>query len=196
MALKSKNEEPQIVEKVEERTNHISFDDLEFEADYEEERSAVQYVTISGKVQQYEPEWEQYGMQDLDIGNEMEGRVEITHFVNEGRKSDSLRVRVMDDGEIVNLYVNIPKPDENGFINNIRKSFDYYRTCYDFIFSVLRYKGEENVIDNNGEEINHFKRVNIINFAKFVDQFNRIGVRITKGNEDSDYNSFIIYKME
>ena len=120
MALRSKNEEPQIVEKVEERTNHISFDDLEFEADYEEERSAVQYVTISGKVQQYEPEWEQYGMQDLDIGNEMEGRVEITHFVNEGRKSDSLRVRVMDDGEIVNLYVNIPKPDENGFINNIR----------------------------------------------------------------------------
>jgi hypothetical protein len=69
-------------------------------------------------------------------------------------------------------------------------------TAFDFIYSVLRWKGEENVVDRNGEEINHFKKVNIIAFAKFVDQMNRIGVRITEGNSDSDYDSFIIYKME
>ena len=174
-------------------TNQISFDDLEFEAEYEETK---QYYTISGKVQEYEPTWEKYSIRDLDIGDEMEGRPEITHFINDDKKYDSLRVRVMDDGEILDCYVNIPKPDPQGFITNIRKSFDFYRTAYDFIFSVLRWKGEENVIDQNGEEINHFKKVNIISFAKFVDQFQRIGVKVTKGNEDSEYNSFIIYKME
>ena len=174
----------------------ISFDELEFEAEYTENENSNVYYTISGKIQEYEPTWEKYKMSDLEIGDVMEGRVEITHFIKEGRKSDSLRVRVMDDGEILDCYVNIPKPDENGFITNIRKGFDFYRTCYDFIYSVLRWKGEENVIDANGEEVNNFKRVNIIAFAKFVDQFNRIGIKVTKGNEDSDYNSFIIYKME
>jgi hypothetical protein len=135
-------------------------------------------------------------MNDLDIGDEFEGRPELTHFINEDRKSDSIRVRVMDDGEIVDLYINIPKPDEKGFVNNIRKGFDFYRKAYDFIFSVLRYKDETNVLDENGEEVNTFRRVNIINFAKFVDQCNRIGVKITEGNADSEYNSFIIYKME
>ena len=174
----------------------ISFDELEFEAEYTENENSNVYYTISGKIQEYEPTWEKYRMSDLDIGDVMEGRVEITHFINEGRKSDSLRVRVMDDGEILDCYVNIPKPDENGFITNIRKGFDFYRTCYDFIYSVLHWKGEENVIDANGEEVNNFKRVNIIAFAKFVDQFNRIGIKVTKGNPDSEYNSFIIYKME
>ena len=171
----------------------ITFEDLQFEAEYEE---AKQYYTISGKVKEYEPTWEKYTIRDLDVGDEMEGKPEICYFANDDRKYDSLRVRTMDDGEILDVYVNIPKPDADGFITNIRKEFDFYRTAYDFIFSILRWQDEANVVDNNGEEVNHFKRVNIIAFAKYVDQFQRIGIRITEGNADSDYNSFIIYKME
>ena len=183
MALKTKSNE------------QISFEDLEFEAEFTEQETK-QYYTISGKVQEYEPTWDKYSMRDLDVGDDMEGRVEICHFKNEDKKYDNLRIRVMDDGEILDCYVNIPKPDEKGFITNIRKGFDFYRTAFDFIYSVLRWKDERNVVDNNGEEINHFKKVNIISFAKFVDQMSRVGVRITEGNSDSDYNSFIIYKME
>ena len=49
---------------------------------------------------------------------------------------------------------------------------------------------------DTGEEYNNFKKINIIQFAKYVDQHEHIGVRITDGNSDSEYNSFIIYKME
>lgn len=175
------------------KTEQIDFDDLIFEAEYEEER---RFLTISGKEQEYEQDWERYTINDLDVGTEMEGRPEIVHFKNNDKKYDNIRVRVKDDGEILDCYVNIPKPDENGFITNIRKDFDFYRTAFDFIFSVLRWKNEANVVDSKGEEVNHFKKVNIINFAKYVDQFQRIGVRITPGNETSDYDSFIIYKME
>lgn len=171
----------------------ISFDDLEFEAEYEEERT---YTTISGK--EYIPvhDWTKYGMLDFNPGDEIEGIPEITYFENNDRKYDSLRVRVLDDEEFVDLYINIPKPDENGFITNIRKGFDFYRTCFDFIFSVLRYRSESNVVDKNGEEINNFKKVNIITFAKYVDQMHRINIRITNGNTSSDYNSWIITQME
>lgn len=184
MALKSK----------EEKTNQqISFDDLEFETEYTEDNG---YTTISGKQQTNVQTFEKLSSYDFDIGDDITGLPEISHFKNDDRKSDSLRVRVINDDEYVDLYVNIPKPDEKGFITNIRKGFDYYRTAFDFIYSVLRWKDERNVVDAAGEEINIIKKVNIIKFAQFVDQMNNIGVRITEGNPDSDYNSWMITRME
>ena len=180
MALKTKhNENEQIT--------------LDFEAEYEEETT---YTTISGKEYMDVHNWEKYSIHDLNVGEEMEGIPEITYFENKDRKSDSLRVRVADDGEYVDLYVNIPKPDNLGYITNIKKGFDFYRTCFDFVFSILRIRDERNVVNNDGEEVNKFSKVNIMNFAKYVDQMSRIGVRITEGNPESDYDSWIIYKME
>lgn len=183
--------------KTKETKEQVSFEDLmqDTEFDYEEERT---YTTISGKDYIDVGIFEKYGMYDFDIGDEIQGIPEITHFENKDKKYDSLRVRVIDDtsDEYADLYINIPKPDENGFITNINKSFDFYRTCFDFLFSVLRYRDEANVIDSNGDEKNHFGKANIILFAKYVDQMSRIKVKITKGNKASEYNSWIITKME
>ena len=193
MALKSKTEEV-----IEEPTiEQVSFDDLEFEAEYvdEEELSVKKYYTISGKESWYEPEWEKMKASDLDVGDEFEGRPEVNIFENSDKSYNALRVRVMDDGEILDLYVNYPKKDYP-YVKGINKGFDFYRTCFDFIYSILRYRDERNVVDENGEEINRFNKVNIETFAKYVDNMERIGVRITEGNTDSDYNSWMIYKME
>lgn len=171
----------------------ISFDDLEFEAEYEEDRT---YTTISGKEYQDVYDWEKYYLSDFTVGDLIEGIPEITHFENKDKKYDSLRFRVLDDGEYADLYINIPKPDKLGYIGNIRKSFDFYRTCFDFIYSILKYRDERNVVNNDGEEVNRFNKVNIINFAKYVDQMQRVKVKVTEGNPDSEYNSFQLYKME
>ena len=184
MALKSKEE------KVNEQ---ISFDDLEFEAEYEED---IEYTTITGREQTDVSEFEPMKTYELDNGDEFEGAPEVTIFKNKDKKYDSLRIRVIDGDEYLDAYANIPKPDELGYITNIRKGFDFYRTAFDFVYSILRWKDETNVVDANGEEINVIKKVNIITFAKFIDQKERIGIRITEGNSDSDYNSWIIYKIE
>lgn len=180
MSLKSENNE------------QIKFDDLEFEAEYEE----YEYETISGKEPIDINNWEKIPVYELDPGVEIEGVPNITHFKNDDKKYDSLRVRVANDGEYTDLYVNIPKPDHGGYIKNIRKSFDFYRTCFDFIYSILKYRDERNVVNKDGEEVNKFNMINILSFAKYVDQMSHIGVRITEGNPDSEYNSWIIYKME
>ena len=193
MALKSKTEEV-----IEEPTiEQVSFDDLEFEAEYvdEEELSVKKYYTISGKESWYEPEWEKMKATDLDVGDEFEGRPEVNIFENSDKSYNALRVRVMDDGEILDLYVNYPKKDFP-YVKGINKSFDFYRTCFDFIYSILKHKNEKYVVDENGEEVNKFNKVNFETFAKYVDGMERIGVRITEGNIDSDYNSFQIYKLE
>ena len=192
MALSKKtNEElPFPVNTEKETSSQISFDDLEFEAEYEEEK---QYFTISGKEQQYEPEWERYGVNDLDIGTEMEGRPEITVFEKEDKSYDAMRVRVMDDGEMVDCYFNYPKKDYP-YVKDITKDFEFYRPCFNFIFGVLKLRDETNVVTPEGEEVNRFKTVNLETFAKYVDQMSRIGVRITEGS--NGYNDWIIYKME
>lgn len=183
MALKSKEE------KVNEQ---ISFDDLEFEATYEED---IEYTTISGKPQTDVSEFEPMKAYDLDIGDTFTGLPEVTIFENKDKKYDSLRVRIIDADEYLDCYANIPKRDKNGHIKNIRKGFDFYRTCFDFIYSILKCRDERNVV-KDGEEVNTFPSVNIETFSKYVDQMTNIGVEITEGNPESDYDSWIIYKME
>ena len=186
MALKSKdqNEEP-VVEQ-------ISFDDLEFEAEYTENDG---YTTISGKEQTNVQEYEKMSIYDLDIDDEFDGRPEINIFENDDKSYNALRVRVMDDGSILDLYVNYPKKDWP-YVKNINKGFDFYRPLFDFIYSILKFRDERNVVDKNGEEINKFNTVNLETFAKYVDSMERVWVKITEGNTDSDYNSWMITRME
>ena len=193
MALKTKepNEEP-VVEQV-------SFDDIDFEAEYLtddelEEMSSKKYYTISGKEQQYEPEWESFNVSELDVGVTMEGRPEITIFENEDKTYNAFRLRVMDDGEILNCYLNYPKKDYP-YVKRINKGFDFYRPLFNFIYSLLRMKDERNVVDSNGEEVNMFNKINIEMLAKFVDQHERVGVKIIEG-VNPDYNDWVIYKLE
>ena len=194
MALKTKepNEEP-VVEQV-------SFDDIDFEAEYIdeeelEEMSVKKYYTISGKESWYEPEWDTFNVSELDVGVTMEGRPEINIFENDDKTYNALRVRVMDDGSILDLYVNFPKKDWP-YVKNINKGFDFYRPLFDFIYSILKFRDERNVVDANGEEINKFNTVNLETFAKYVDGMERVWVKITEGNTDSDYNSWMITRME
>ena len=134
-------------------------------------------------------------MKDLDVGDTFECRPEINIFENEDKSYNALRLRIMDDGEILDLYVNYPKKDYP-YVKGINNQFDFYRTCFDFIYSILRWKDETNVVNSDGEAVNKFNKVNIEQFAKFVDQMERVGVKITEGNSSSEYDSWIIYKME
>ena len=196
MALSKQNKDEEIPFPINE-TEQTSFDDLEWEADYidEDQQETKKFYTISGKESWYEPTWEKYGMNDLDVGDEFEGRPDINIFQNKDKSFDALRLRVMDDGEMVDIYINYPKKDYP-YVQGINKGFDFYRKCFDFLFSVLRIRDERNVVNKDGEEINRFSKVNLETFAKYVDQMERIGIRITEGNIDSDYNSQVIYKME
>jgi hypothetical protein len=175
----------------------VSFDDLDFEAEHvdEEELQVKKYYTISGKEQMYEPDWEKFSIRELDISDEFEGIPEVTIFENEDKSYDAMRLRLLDDGEICDCYFNYPKRN-CPYVKNINKGFDFYRTCFDFIFSILKLRDERNVVDKDGEEVNKFKSVNLETFAKYVDQHSRVGVRVTEGNPDSEYNSWEIYKME
>ena len=184
--------------KKEENTEQVNFDDLieGLESEYDETQG--EYFTITGKEQRYNEIWEIFKNYECDVGDDLTGYPEVSIIPKKDKSYDALKLRVIDDttDEVLDCFMNFPKWDEKGYIENITKNFDFYRSCFDFIFSVLRWKDETNVIDKDGEEVNVFKKVNLKTFAKYVDQMNKVTVKITEGNPKSNFNSWIILDME
>lgn len=189
MALKSNNqEETQTVEQV-------NFDDL---VQSTEATADGTYTTITGKPTEYLPDYELFKAHELDIGDWIEGRPELSIITKEGKTYDAVHLKVKDDSseEILDCYCNYPRADKEGFVKGLTRDFDFYRNAFDFIYSVLKTRGDKYVLDKNGEEYTKFKRVDFLGFCKLVDQMSKIRVEITEGNPDSEYNSWMITSME
>ena len=175
--------------------------DFGFEAEYDENEG--EFKTISGNEPKDVSMATKYDIRDFDIGNVVTGYPELTIFNNNEKdengeykkKSQSVRVRIVDgDEEYVDLYANIPRRDEKGFVTGLNKYFNFYRTGFDLVFSFMRYFDETNVVTDAGEEINRIKKVNIDNICKFIDMKEWIEIKVIKGAND-EYNSFIILNM-
>ena len=171
----------------------ISFEDLQCEGGFTE-----QYLTVTGKEQKYLPDYETYKNYECDVGDYLTGYPEVSIIPKEGKSYDSLKVKVIDETgeEILEAFANFPKTDEKGFVKRINKDFDWYRTAFDFIFSIRRCQGDKYVLDKNGEEYTEWKNIDFIGHAKLVDQMSKITIKITEGNPDSDYDSWMITEME
>lgn len=176
--------------------------DFGFEAEYDENEGA--YTTISGNEQKDVTNATPYDIRDFDIGNIITGYPELTIFNNNEKdengefkkKSQSVRLRIIDgDEEYINLYANIPRRDEKGFITGLNKYFDFYRTGFDLVFSFMRFLDETNVIDSNGEEINKINMVNIERICEAIDKMEYIKVKIVASN-DVDWPSWLILDMK
>ena len=174
--------------------------DFGFQAEYSEFEG---YTTISGKEQKNTNGLTGYSILDMDIGNYVTGEPEVTIFTNNQKDENgdfvknyqSVRIRLFDFDEYVDLYANIPRMDENGFIHNINKYQNFYRTGFDLCFSFMRFMDETNIINSEGEEINRIKAINIENVCKAIDQMEYCKIKIIKG-ADEQYNSWIILDMK
>ena len=174
--------------------------DFGFDAEYEEQKG---YTTISGNEQRDVSNATGYYLSDLEIGNIITGYPEVTIFQNNDKndagefikKYQNVRVRVIDHDEYIDLYANIPRADENGFIKGLNKYFDFFRTGWDLCFSFMRMISEANVVDKNGEEINKINSINIENVCKKIDSMNYIKCKVVKGANE-DYDSWIILDLQ
>lgn len=174
-------------------TNQINFDELECEGGFSE-----QYTTITGKEQSYLPEYEVYKTYECDVGEDLTGTPEVSIISKKGKTYDALKVTIIDHAgeEILEAYANFPKADEKGYVKRIGKDFDFYRNAFDFIYSLRRCQGEKYVLDKNGDEYTEWKNIDFIGHAKLVDQMDKVTIQITEGNPDSNYNSWMITRME
>lgn len=176
-----------------------SIDDFGFEAEYVEG-----YKTISGNEQRDISNATGYYLSDLEIGNIVTGYPEVTIFENNEKDDNgdyvknyqSPRIRIIDgDEEYVDLYANIPRKDNKGFIRNLNRNYDFFRGGFDLVFSFMRWVNEANVYDDDGETINRINMVNIENICKKIDTMEYIKIKVVKGANE-DFPSFIILDMK
>ena len=190
MALKGKDtqEETQTVKQV-------NFDDLVQSTEASVDGT---YKTVTGRETDYKPDYEVFKAHELDVSDWIEGRPELCIVTKEDKNYDAIHLKIYDDTaeEILDCWANFPRADKDGFVKGLSKDFDFYRTAFDFIYSVLKTRGDKYVLDKNGEEYTRFNRVDFIGFCKLVDQMSKVRVEITEGNEDSNYTSWQITSME
>lgn len=171
-----------------------------FEAEYEDN----DYKTISGKEYRDKTGATAYNIQDFEISNIITGYPELTIFKNNEKDDDgeyvrnyqSIRLTVCDgDEEYVDLYANIPRMDDKGFIRDLNHYQKFFRTGFDLVFSFMRWVNEANVYDSKGETINKIKMVNIENVCRKIDEMAYVKVKIIKGADEA-YPSFIILDLK
>ena len=184
--------------------------DLGLEMEYEEQ---VEYTTTSGKSQTDVTSLLKIPFQDLQVGDDFDGNIEVNYFKNDktrdgnDAKSDSIRVRVIDihelldegipeTGEYVDFYANIPKPDGDGFIYNLRENFEFYKPAFDMITSYLKQTTGQDFVDTNGQPLNKISKINIMNFIKKMDSANYVSVKCISGVKGSNRNSWSFSKVE
>lgn len=174
--------------------------DFGFEAEFKES----EFTTISGKEQTNVKEMDSISLNEILPGLTYDGYPEISIFHNEPKEKpdgsftkgyDSIRVRLIDEEEYLDCYANIPKIDEEGFVENINKSYNFFRTGFDLVYSFMRYFDEVSIIAEDGKEMNYIKKVNIFKICEYIDKMDRVEVKITKG-ADNGYNSFFVMNMQ
>ena len=114
-------------------------------------------------------EYEKFGINDAEVGTTFSGKPSVYRFdAREGRKSTSVRIRLVDEEEkeLLDAYMNVPL--DYPIIKNIRQGFDFYRSTFDCITSVLEKINPNLVEDAKGNRVN---RINQINLEEFMEHF-------------------------
>ena len=137
-------------------------------------------------------------LNDLDVGYTFRGEPSLLVFdADPEKKYRTILLKLIDhpNEEVVNIYMNTPLFEGNK-IRDIRKFNDFTRVLFDFIFSLNRMVDENSIYDKNGEEINKIQVINIDLVKDFLNNKEIVGIKVTEGNPDSIYPSFIINHIE
>lgn len=146
-------------------------------------------------------------LDDLKVNSKVTGEPDFAIYINdekevngkkfEAKKWDTVNGRLFgDDGEdYLEIYINCPKIDENGFIHNIHQKNNFYNNCFNLIFGFMRHINEDALIDPDSETgyINYFKKINIEKVVEKLNEFTDIEIKVTEGQ--NGYNGFIITEI-
>lgn len=151
-------------------------------------------ATVETEYREDLQEYTKVSLNELNPGDMVTGAPVVHLFVNEDldkqgkpKNYDSIRVRVIDSEaeEYVDCYCNFPKTSQN-----IRKTSNFFRSCFDFIHSVMCTIDDTNATNANGDPVNTYKKINIDDLIEYLNGKEEITIKIIEGA--NDYNSFLV----
>ena len=138
-------------------------------------------------------DYERVRVNELEIGDNFGGKPDISFKDKTSMHGNTYQSIVIDlyDSEAMEyytIYINCPEPDEEGFVNYIRKGYGFTRDLFDLIFSYQALTDPTSVMTDNGEEKNTIRRIRIKPFLNFLNNKEWLQFKVTEGNPDSQYN--------
>lgn len=146
-------------------------------------------------------------LNDLSVGKEVTGEPDFAIYINdekeingkkyEEKKWDTVNGRLFgEDGtDYLEIYINIPKVDEDGFITNIHQQNKFYENAFNLIFGYMRHLNEDALIDPESSTgfINFFKKINIEHLVEKLNECTDIKIKVTEGQ--NGYHGFVITEI-
>ena len=146
-------------------------------------------------------DYEKVRVNELEIGETFEGKPSITFKDKQSMNGNNYKTIVVEltnsaTMEYCTVYINCPEPDEEGYVNYIRKGYGFTRDLFDLIFSFKYLIDSSSVLTEEGEEMNTIKRIRIKPFLNFLNNKEWLQFQVTEGHPDSQYNGQRLIKVE
>lgn len=144
-------------------------------------------------------------LNDLKVKSKVTGEPDVAVWINdekeingqkyEAKKWDTVNLRLFSDEDYLEVYINIPKVDDDGFISNIHKKNKFYENAFNLIFGYMRLVNEELVVDPDSDDgfIDHIKKVNINFLVEKLNELTDMEIKVTEGN--NGYHGFLITEI-
>lgn len=142
-----------------------------------------EFVTITGKIMDYDPEKERLRIHDLEDGETFEGKPEVDVIEKDEKSYNVVRIKIIGESEDLVIYANFDKRNYP-LIKGANEEFSFYRDSFNIIKSVLLLNGAP--INENAGRI---KEVNFEQILEFIDGLDTVTVQAVEYEDNSDYKS-------
>ena len=142
-----------------------------------------EFVTMTGKSTDYDPEKERIRLHDLEDGEKFEGKPEVDVIEKEDKSYNVARIKLIGEDEDLVIYANFDKRNYP-VIKGANEDFVFYRDAFNISKSVLLINGAP--IRYEAKKI---KEVNFKEILEFIDGCDSVVIEAVEYDDNPDYKS-------
>lgn len=142
-----------------------------------------EFVTITGKSTDFDPEKERIRLHDLEDGEKFIGKPEVDIIKKEDKSYDTARIKLIGEDEDLVIYANFDKRNYP-VIKGANEDFVFYRDSFNIAKSVLLLNGAP--IRYEAKKI---KEINFKEILEFIDGCDSVTIEAVEYDDNPDYKS-------
>lgn len=150
------------------------------------ENEQNEFVTITGKTTDFNPDKDKIRIHDLEDGETFKGKPEVSIIEKEDKSYNVVRIKIIGETEDLTIYANFDKRNYP-LIKGVNENFKFYRDAFNIIKSVLLINGAP--IKPDARKI---KEINFKDVLEYIDSLDSITVEAVEYDDNLDYKSIRI----
>lgn len=145
-----------------------------------------EFVTITGKNTDFDPDKERIRLHDLEDGETFTGKPEVDIIEKEDKSYNTARIKIIGEDEDLVIYANFDKRNYP-VIKGANEDFVFYRDAFNIAKSVLLLNGAPIRF-----EAKKIKEVNFKEILEYIDGLDSVTICAKEYDDNPDYKSLII----